>query len=280
MDIYRDEITRILNELEEMLDSYMVEYSRQPVGHLICCKSNGNKQFMHVDDSDGGYVRKCINRKPEMIQKLARKKFLTRSISNLEINIQALRQSITSMVSMDPGEILLSMQSAYRSLPEGAFFDSGELPLRLCGDEEKRCRIARHAEWANRDYPKSTFKPEGRRMSTSRGLYVRSKSEVLIVEMFYRYGIPFRYEQVIPVGNREFSMDFTFEDSNGEEFYWEHAGMMDNYDYAESHLRKLRTYFSVGIIPGRNLLISYDRDGNLNMATIEAMIQNEVLPRL
>lgn len=94
------------------------------------------------------------------------------------------------------------------------------------------------------------------------------------------YGIPFRYEQVIPIGVREFSADFTFEAADKSEFFWEHAGMMDDPEYAEKHLRKLITYQKVGVLPGSNLLISYDRKGDLNMATVESMIRNEVIPRL
>ena len=55
---------------------------------------------------------------------------------------------------------------------------------------------------------------------------------------------------------------------------------MGHYNEQIKHLKKLQQYLHAGIIPGNNLLISYDQDGVINMPIIENMIRYEVIPRL
>ena len=75
-----------------------------------------------------------------------------------------------------------------------------------------------HIEWGNLEYVRSDFWKESLTMRTSRGLLVRSKSELLIVEMLYRYGIPFRYEQELWINGKDWAPDFTFEGADGRPF--------------------------------------------------------------
>jgi hypothetical protein len=105
---------------------------------------------------------------------------------------------------------------------------------------------------------------------TSAGFRVRSKSEQHIVEQLVNYGVQFRYEQVIHINDKDYSADFTFRDSNMELFYWEHAGMMDVPKYADGHHRKMKALNDIGIVPWKNLIITYDIDGVINVPMLNA----------
>ena len=110
------------------------------------------------------------------------------------------------------------MTKAYALLPEEYFFDRDELAIDLHLEGEIQARIDRHIEWGNLEYVRSDFWKESLTMRTSRGLLVRSKSELLIVEMLYRYGIPFRYEQELWINGKDWAPDFTFEGADGRPF--------------------------------------------------------------
>lgn len=71
----------------------------------------------------------------------------------------------------------------------------------------------------------------GRIHQTLSGDMVRSKSEVIIANILFQSSIPFKYEEplVAPDGSWRLP-DFTIE-WNGEKYFWEHLGMLDNEDY-------------------------------------------------
>ena len=122
---------------------------------------------------------------------------------------------------------------------------------------------------------------EERTEETLFGLFVRSKAEVMGATYFYENGIPFRYEEPIILGGVQYCPDFTFRDPKTGTFYWyEHFGKMDDPDYARRNFHKLERYYEAGIIPGDNLILSFDRKGMIDMKYIEGIIMNEVIPRL
>jgi ATP-dependent DNA helicase RecQ len=71
----------------------------------------------------------------------------------------------------------------------------------------------------------------GRIHKTLSGDLVRSKSEVIIANILYQSGIPFKYEARLVGPDSEIrSPDFTVE-WQGKTYYWEHLGMLDVEDY-------------------------------------------------
>ena len=56
---------------------------------------------------------------------------------------------------------------------------------------------------------------------------------------------------------------------------------MNETEYVRRHLKKRSMYERFGIVPWKNLIITYDTvDGGINMALIDSIIRYEVLPRL
>jgi len=77
---------------------------------------------------------------------------------------------------------------------------------------------------------------------TLSGDLVISKSEVIIANILFQSGIPFKYEELlIAPGDNWMLPDFTIE-WQGKTYYWEHLGMLDRSDYAENWQRKLTLY--------------------------------------
>ena len=133
--------------------------------------------------------------------------------------------------------------------------------------------------WAEAPFEQSDYKVELRQMVTSRGLRVRSKSELLIAEALYRYDLPFRYEQVYrPDDKYTISADFTILRADGRIFIWEHEGLTDVDSYVSWQRRKAEMYASMGFVPWDNLIVTYDTDGgNIDLRIVESEIRNRLL---
>lgn len=67
---------------------------------------------------------------------------------------------------------------------------------------------------------------------TVRGELVRSKSEVIIANALYYHHVEYVYEPEVKLEGRVKRPDFkVVDDDTGEEWYWEHCGMMDDPKY-------------------------------------------------
>ena len=280
MSIYRDQIAEMMYESSKLLENYIREYENCVEGGLTCCKTHGNDTFYHTSQNNGKYIRTVVGKDSEILKALARKEYLNRSIKVLRNNIKVLSKAGEKIQPMDIDYLREKMLKPYRGLPDEYFFKGWFDRPGINQTDQFIEGIRRHVEWAKEPFEQSTYKLENRKFPTSAGFKVRSKSEQSIVEQLVNYGVPFRYEEVIWINNRPYSSDFTFRDRKKEKFYWEHAGMMDLPEYKNSHKRKMNDFEGVGIVPWKNLIITYDVDGVINVPLIKSIIENEVLPRL
>ena len=103
------------------------------------------------------------------------------------------------------------------------------------------------------------------RHRTAFGDYVRSKSEVIIANALYGFGIPNHYEEELffPDSDRLFYPDFKIWLPKGRFLYWEHWGLLNKEIYRRDNIEKLAAYQENGLIIGDNLIITQDdADGN------------------
>lgn len=111
----------------------------------------------------------------------------------------------------------------------------------------------------------------GRMHETASGNLVRSKSERLIANLLTQNQIPFRYEERLQAGRREFVPDFTIT-VNGKTFYWEHLGMLDLAEYQQNWEIK-RSWYNE-FFPGQ--LLTTEGSANLQQQA-ETIIQQLLL---
>ncbi len=109
--------------------------------------------------------------------------------------------------------------------------------------------------------------------------FVRSKSEAMIVKLLKQYQIPYRYECQLLLEDVELYPDFTIlHPETGKLFYWEHFGWLDKADYVKNMHSKLQLYTSNNILPGINLITTYENQENpLTFKAIEFQIQQYLL---
>lgn len=285
MQYYKDQLIIICKHYIEMKKRLLVELNGYPTGRLSCWDNDGKYYYKHTYIENDKKIKRGITGQDDLIKQLARKEYVAKTIVQLDRTIGLLRDTIEKYHVLSQEEILASMSKAYRTLPQEYFAlpakksIDGINPLAIINDSDYMPQV-RAKLWAEQPYTKSDFKPEELIHVTTLGEMMRSKSEVLIAEQYYSLGIDFRYEEVIRVGRYEFAPDFGFLGKNGKPFFHEHAGMMCEAKYRARHEWKMARYQEAGIVPWKNLIITYDYDDHINMQEIRAIIEGMIEPRL
>lgn len=134
-------------------------------------------------------------------------------------------------------------------------------------------------KWENVEYPPGYFKEGLPEIYSERGERVRSKSEKIIADKYNLLKIPYRYEQPLILLDRGKKVrvrpDFTVLNIRTRtQRYHEHLGKMDDPEYINKNIYKLRLYEKNGIFVGDQLILTYETaDQPLDMKHFEALIQ-------
>lgn len=273
-------LERLLSHLRLVHQQFMNELQKCPSGTLRRQRNRSRIQYVQVTYLNGKRIPHGITRDQSLVRRLSRKEFLKSSIELLQNNILEISNALDQSLDLDTDRILADLRARFPELPDDYYYDANWFDgIRPVGRNLEE-RLRSHDAWAAAPYEKSNYKPKGRKIRTSRGLMVRTKSEALICELLYEYGIPFRYEQVIHTADGIIVPDFTFETAAGTELYWEHAGMLTDPRYSLRHHLKMMQYEASGLYPWRDLIVTYDIDNEIDGQRIGAIIQNFLLPLL
>lgn len=127
--------------------------------------------------------------------------------------------------------------------------------------------------------------PEFLKYETEQGEIVRSKSELIIANLLYqnKNHLLYKYERPLKIKVNEKTKiiypDFSiFSIHTGKIKYWEHAGKMDNPNYADEFVKKINTYCANGLLPGRDLVLTFETaDTSLDIKTVKRIVNEELL---
>ena len=288
----------IIQEIELLLQILILRRKKcnkglaaSPDGGLIRPKVRNRPVYMHsitdgtYSNGQPRYARKELSEDSDLFQKLVLKEYLRIVLKRLDHNIRVLERAKAGLIPIGYDAIRSLMRRPYRDISDEVFQRAFHSMFAAAPSDLFPCSsvpgfLAMQHEWASQPFEQSTYRPEEKIHTTSRGLKVRSRAELLIAELLYRYDIPFRYEQVIRCGKYELAPDFTFLDSNGNEFYWEYCGMMGDPSYRDHQLWRRSMYEGIGITEWNDMICTYDAKDSIDMREIEAIIQTKVLPRM
>lgn len=108
---------------------------------------------------------------------------------------------------------------------------------------------------------------------TDKGEQVASKSELIIANILYSYGIKYEYERPITINGVTYKPDFTIWRPDGTMILWEHAGLMDDPEYARKFENKLIQYQKAGYTQANNLIVTYDEKGSFSAIEVRRMLE-------
>ena len=231
---------------------------KMPKEDLRCAKNGKNYKWFCIKEGDAATYLPKRNRK--IAEKLALKKYYVSRYEELSHQVKALKYYERQMKKVEGKADDLLKHEEWRKLLEPMF-----------SVEREDLKI-----WMEEKYEGGAGYPEHLVYKGSRGKYLRSKSEVIIDMMLYKYGIPFRYEDKLILDNGIYIYpDFTVRNPiSGKRMYWEHFGLMDKQDYRNSACKKIRLYCDNGIIPSIDLIATFETvDHPLDVEKVEKIIQ-------
>ena len=257
-----------LTQLKHILATTEKRLANPPQGHLRVSQKGKNPEFYQITepgDTHGTYIPHA---KLALARRLAQKDYDTRLIKELQLEIRALQKYLAQT---NGGSALAAIYTklclARRQLIT---------PVTLTDAQYA-------AQWQAVSWTGLPFSPDSPDYTTARGERVRSKSEVIIADTLARHNIPYRYEYPFELKSsrngrvgpsRTVHPDFLcLNVRTRAEFYWEHFGLMDDPDYLERTLLKLKDYAENGLLPGKNLLFTMESAASpLSTRQIEKLI--------
>lgn len=242
--MYIKEFKRRIIQLEEIINKIEKELPRFPQGNLRIQAKQGYPQYFHVTDNGNAHGTYITVDNKKLAEKLAQKNYYEKLLKEAKREYKAISSYLKGMNGNCPEEVYLSMNEYRRNL----------ITPWLISDEEYA------KQWESDPYIKSSYKPEECIYPTDKGDLVRSKTEARIADMYYALGIPYRYEaQLILTYNKIKYPDFTIlKLPERKVYYHEHMGCMEDETYRIANIKKINEYAEVGILPGINLILTFE----------------------
>lgn len=131
-------------------------------------------------------------------------------------------------------------------------------------------------KWSNVPYKSNPFEFSNTEYYTNKNERVRSKSEVIIANLFIKHNIPYKYEYpfFIRRNNSTYYPDFyCLNTRTRNELFWEHFGLMDDVTYAQKAFQKIQDYAENGLYAGTNIIYTFETSQkSINIHEVENLI--------
>lgn len=245
----------LLNQLIEKRNSYIAMLKRfekiQVDGFIEVHKKKTGVEFYHCkyDKETGNKIRTYICKdKSDLVKKLILKGIFKRLKPILHKRIKLLNQMIEEFSHDKVDQVFDELAEDKKAVIGGMAFTN-----------KQKVKL-----WKEKSYQGKGFLDNDTFYITNSKIKVRSKSEKILADMFDSYGLVYKYEYPLKLGDgRVIYPDFTFlSPETGNKIYWEHFGMLDNPDYANQLIKKLESYNKQGIIQGENLILTFESSKN------------------
>lgn len=247
-----------IEELKAIRIKAVFELRSAPEGKLERSKSHGVVQFYHcLPDKPREYISKYNT---TLLKVLAQKKY------NLEI-IKAVDKQIKCCEMIMETYNSHCLEDIYERFPDELkdYIKPYTLPVNEI--------VAR---WRKETYFTKSDSTKDITYKTDKGELVRSKSELIIANKLFANNIPYRYECRLELNNGVFVFpDFTIMNpKTGKVIIWEHFGLMDKAEYANSFVRKINTLINEGYVLGKNLVCTFETSSQqLDLSVLKKTIQ-------
>ncbi|MBQ7359914.1 MAG: hypothetical protein IJW63_07465 [Lachnospiraceae bacterium] len=246
-------LSKEISRLEAEIQTY-------PSGKLICSKNGKYTKWYQSDGVTKKYIPKA---ECSLVTQLATKEYLLCLLSDYVHHKQFLDSYLQKCEKyVNNVDTLLTSKPSYYSLISSPFLVNSQSLHDKCLD------------WLNTPFTPNAAHPENLVHQSISGHLLRSKSEAMIDGLLHLSKIPFKYEAPLILGGTTLYPDFTIcHPLTGKLFYWEHFGLMDDPLYRKKTHSKLNLYISHDILPGVQLITTYeDNSSPLTMHKIREII--------
>lgn len=260
-------------ELESLIDKAQSDIDRSPEGTLNTARKGAKVHFYWCQSDEEKAVRKYIRNEDVSQAVLLAQKEYAKKIIKLAEEDRSRIDRFRVHDEMEYIDCLNDMIDVKRNLVTPYLVNDREYAKQWMKEKEEDKALHEG------EMPYSL--PDGENaIITEKGEIVRSKSEKILADKFFKYGIPYVYE--LPLHLRGYGTiypDFTLLNVHERrERYWEHMGLMDNADYCSKAISKIETYEKNHIFPGEGLLLTFEtKDHLLNIRNVDELIREYFL---
>lgn len=249
--------------LERLHEQLTERLRNTPEGRIRINRNGPHIKWRRVFDEKPERRSEPISKKEiSFAAQLASKELLLGELDDLEAKITCIRSCINSYPGGDSRRTVFQ-DAEIRRLAAFSGIEG------MTGNSEL------NREWSSAAFECSNEHPENKVIPTKARIMVRSKSEAMIANALTDAQLPFRYEQALMISGIRTYPDFTVlcPDGSGNVIYWEHFGMMDVPAYAQMMRAKLSAYMEAGILPGKDLIMTFESKNNVpDLLYIEMLI--------
>ena len=245
--------------LEVILKEVKNRLEHAPNGQLRVSKSHKHVQYYCCTEEkkSGNYIHK---QDVSLAKQLAQKSYDEKVYKLAERRIKQIKKLVKDYSDDELEQIYLKEHVERQKLIE---------PVEPTWEQKLN-------EWKAKEYKGKDFQEGIPVILTEKGERVRSKSEKIMADYFYRKGIEYKYECPIYLkGLGTVYPDFTFlSRKTGKEIYWEHNGKTDEPKYARKMVSKINVYENNGIFVGERLILTFETEQTiLNTGKIEQLVK-------
>lgn len=233
-----------LKKIEKKIKRFL---KQAPPGKLRTNSSNGTVQYriIYEGSTTPTYISKS-KLKPARV--IAQRDYYLKALKIIAAELEAIENLILTRAISKIEELYNNTKKPRRMLIA---------PLTLTDEEYAR-------QWERRTYYHKS-NTNSYKFETIKGETVRSKSEVIIANILFLLGIPYKYEcpLILPNG-RTIYVDFLILDvKNRKEIWYEHFGMMGIVWYADDNTERFNYIVSAGLIPGDNFIATFETENKV-----------------
>jgi len=246
---------------------------------LECCKKNLEKAEKKIKNLPAGRLREStINNYP---------RFYYCTIDSKGKYIKADNKKLISALatkeyySMLAKECKSRIKSISKVISQYESFDWDKLENKINQNKMQYVDVDIVSEksmvksWLQKPYRK--LKHFENKYPTKKGDMVKSKTEVIIADILFDYGIPYKYEMelVLSDGKRCYP-DFTiFDVKQNRIIIFEHFGLMNDVEYAKKTRAKINAYIKNGFVPFDTFIYTFESENiDFQIETVRSYVQN------
>lgn len=248
----------------ELLSALIIQLEKKlknmPSGSLKICQRNSQPNY-YLAGSDVYDKEKLLNKNDyKLIEDLAQKSYLKKVLKAACKEANVLRRASKGYPETIVEDIYDRLSDNRKNLVK---------PIVTPVDQFVK-------EWLEKPYTPKEIGENVPIFETLKGEHVRSKSEQIIADRLYIYGIPYKYECPLKVGNRIIHPDFTIlRKSDRKEVYHEHCGKLDDPKYTKENLPRINDYILNNFELGDRLFLSFESSTvPLDVRVIDKMIND------
>ncbi len=220
-------------------------------------KGNGHQYYVKKQDGTKEYIRKS---EIETARKSIQHEYDKRVLNNMIVQ----RKRLLTFIN---GYDLSTVENTYSDL---------SVSRKIMVDPIVETEVTYTKNWLENHTGEMNPFPEETLYLTEKGEKVRSKSEKILADLFYKMKIPYCYEARLELKNlKTIYPDFTLlRKIDRKTVYWEHFGLADDGEYASKALKRCALYEADGYVLGKDFLFSVEsRSIPLNIKNIEKKIK-------